>query len=791
MSFSSGFIPVIPVKNLILFPEIGMPLRVGRERSLKALKKSLRDQRWLVILTQKDANSSADSFDGLYQTGTLCKIESHKQETDGNYNLFIKAHQRVRVIKMQDKDGFFEALVEPIETTNPLDLATRLAMSESIKSLANEVLELLPGDTQKVSEWLNSLQDLEVITNVCGAHAEFSIQDKQSLLEISDERERAMKLLSLLQNLKERLKIQNDLRNKLSENFSQNQKENILREQMRVIREELGEGDSDKDYSKLKEKIIAAKLPEEANELAMNQLKRLNTVPSSSPEHQMIRTHLELMADLPWSKSSEQKEINLDLAEKILNEDHFGLDKIKKRILQHLAVMKLRKTKQGSIMLFVGPPGVGKTSLGKSIAKALGKKYVRVSIGGIRDDAEIRGHRRTYIGALPGRIISGIKKAQENDPVFILDEIDKLSRGFSGDPASALLEVLDPEQNDTFQDHYLDTAFDLSKVFFIATANSLESIPLPLLDRMEVIDLTGYTIEEKRQIAKRYLWPKQLEEHGIAMDALTISDAALTKLMVHYTREAGVRDLQRKIATICKHMSLSLARGTKESTLVDVENLEDIFGQERFNSDMIESVLPAGVVTGLAWTPVGGDILFIESASMPGNGQLVVTGQLGEVMQESVKIALSLLKSRLHLVDPLLDLSKKDIHVHVPAGAIPKDGPSAGVTMLTSLASMLLKKPVNPKLAMTGEISLRGSVLPVGGIKEKVIAAHRSGVKEIIMSEKNERDLKEVPEDIRKGLEFTFVSNIDEVLMKALGLDLKSVVPESSSTSNATTIARD
>jgi len=455
-----------------------------------------------------------------------------------------------------------------------------------------------------------------------------------------------------------------------------------------------------------------------------------------------------------------------------LNEDHYGLEKIKTRILQHLAVMKLRKTHQGSILLFVGPPGVGKTSLGKSIARALGKKYVRVSLGGVRDDAEIRGHRRTYIGALPGRIISAIKKAGENDPVFILDEIDKLTRGFGGDPAAAMLEVLDPEQNNTFQDHYLDTPFDLSKVFFIATANSLEGIPGPLLDRMEVVELSGYTSDEKKQIALRYLWPKQLREHGLSDDSLRITDDAIMALLSHYTREAGVRDLQRKIATICKFMSLKLIKTQERPLTVDVKDLDEILGSERYSSDMIESLLPPGVVTGLAWTPVGGDILFVESAQMKGTGQLLLTGQLGEVMQESAKIALTLLKSRLPVIDPLLDFSKKDIHVHVPAGAIPKDGPSAGVTMLTSMASLLLNKPVDPKMAMTGEVSLRGSVLPVGGIKEKVIAAHRAGVREVILCKKNEKDLKEIPQEIRKDIHFYFVDNVNEVLKITLGIDL-------------------
>ncbi|MGZ3772279.1 MAG: endopeptidase La [Bdellovibrio sp.] len=772
MSYISGFVPVIPLKNSVLFPEISMPIRVGRERSIAALQKAIHDNHWIVLLTQKNSHRPVEKIDDLFAVGVLAKVESHRVDDDGSYNVFVKALQRVRVVQSRNIEGFFEVQSEAIEDRGVIDKKTEDALLSSLRGLSEEVLDLLPGNIQQVKDVLAEIEDLSTLVNMCAAYADIAVNEKQEILEIDILRDRTLKLLDRLQELKERLKIQRGIRDKLNENFQQNQKEAILREQMRVIREELGEGDGENITVKLKERIEKAGLPEEALTLALNQLKRLENSTSASPEYQMIRTHLEFMLDLPWSKSSPQQEIDIEKAEQILNEDHYGLDKIKGRILQHLAVMKLRKTHQGSILLFVGPPGVGKTSLGKSIARALGKKYVRVSLGGVRDDAEIRGHRRTYIGALPGRIINGIKKAGENDPVFILDEIDKLTRGFGGDPASAMLEVLDPEQNNTFQDHYLDTPFDLSKVFFIATANSLEGIPLPLLDRMEVVEITGYTMEEKKQIAQKYLWPKQLREHGLDESSLKITDEAMMKLLTHYTREAGVRDLQRKIATICKFMSLKLVRSQDTSQTVTEKDLDEIFGGERFQSDMIESLLPPGVVTGLAWTPVGGDILFVESAQMTGTGQLLLTGQLGEVMQESAKIALSLLKSRLPIIDPLLDFSKKDIHIHVPAGAIPKDGPSAGVTMLTSIASMLLNKPVDPKLAMTGEISLRGTVLPVGGIKEKVIAAHRAGVREIILCLKNQKDLRDVPQEIIRDIQFSFVSSVNEVLKIAIDVEL-------------------
>jgi ATP-dependent Lon protease len=774
MSLNLGFTPVIPLRNTVLFPQVTMPLRVGRERSIAALQKALAENHWIVLLTQKNPDSPAENIEDLYQIGTLAKIESFRMDEDGSYSVFAKAHQRIRVTESHVKNGFFEVKTESMDDVGELDTKTQQALFESLRQLSDELLRLIPGNTRPVHDAIHEIHDLPTLANVCAAYADISTEEKQNILEVTHLKDRALKLLDSMQGLKERLKVQKGIREKMTENLQQGQKESILREQMRVIKEELGEGEGDDVNEKFKERIAKADMPPEALELAQNQLKRLENSSSASPEYQMIRTHLELMTSLPWNQSAAQQEIDVDAAEKILNEDHFGLDRIKKRILQHLAVMKLRKSTQGSILLFVGPPGVGKTSLGKSIARALGKKYVRVALGGVRDDAEIRGHRRTYIGALPGRIIAGIKKAGENDPVFILDEIDKLTRGYGGDPASAMLEVLDPEQNNNFQDHYLDTPFDLSKVFFIATANSLEGIPLPLLDRMEVVDLTGYTLEEKKQIAKKYLWPKQIKEHGLDENTLKLTDEALDQLLTRYTREAGVRDLQRKIASICKFMSLKIVKSEGTTLTVDTKDLEDIFGSERYSSDLIESVLPPGVVTGLAWTPVGGDILFIESAEMRGQGQLLITGQLGEVMQESAKIALSLLKSRLPLIDPLIDFSKKDIHIHVPAGAIPKDGPSAGVTMLTSLASLLLHKPVDPKMAMTGEISLRGSVMPVGGIKEKIIAAHRAGVKDVILCKKNEKDLKEIPEEIRKELSFHFVEDVNEVIKVALGIELPS-----------------
>jgi ATP-dependent Lon protease len=516
-------------------------------------------------------------------------------------------------------------------------------------------------------------------------------------------------------------------------------------------------------------------MPPDAQKVALDELHRMESMGNNAPEAHMIRNYLDLLVALPWPKSpSESNFENLDLefAKKTLDQDHYGLEKIKKRVLQHLAVMKLKKSNRGQILLLVGPPGVGKTSLGQSIAKAMGRKFVRGSLGGVRDDAEIRGHRRTYIGSMPGRIIQGIKRAGENNPVFMLDEIDKLGRGFQGDPSSALLEVLDPEQNATFLDHYLDVPFDLSHVFFIATANSLDTIPGPLLDRMEIIDLSGYTTSEKLHIARNHLIPKQWAEHGIDLKQLVLSDEALLRVIHAYTREAGVRDLQRKIATLCRAMAERiLAQDAVLPVRIEIQDIEEILGQERFLHEVAERINPPGVATGLAWTPQGGEILFIEANLMPGKGNLIVTGQLGDVMKESTQIALSLVRSRLAHAIPHFEFAQKDIHVHVPAGAIPKDGPSAGITMLTTIASLLTGRSVDSKLAMTGEITLRGAVMPVGGIKEKVIAAHRAGIERIILSKRNQKDLKEVPEETRAALKFEFVENASEVLKLALNLD--------------------
>jgi ATP-dependent Lon protease len=736
-----------------------------------------------VVSEKVDTEGRDVSSKDLYSVGTLSKIDKLRGDAKEGYQILLRGVSRYRVNTFEDNESHIWADGDVWKEISDDDQSTHQALLVSLKTLAKEILDLLPSDTRQLSELVEGIEDLSFLAYLCASNLEIEKSLKQEILETRAVRDRVLLLLGILQKFKNSLEVQSEIREKLSHKMGKLQREAILREQLKTIREELGEsegqglgglgGTANKD--EYRKKIEDAAMPEAVQKVALEELNRLEAVGNGSPETHVIRNYLDLLCVLPWSKPSAVMSFeNLDLtsARQILDRDHYGLELIKKRVLQHLAVMKLKKSGRGQILLFVGPPGVGKTSLGQSIAKALGRKFVRGSLGGVRDDAEIRGHRRTYIGAMPGRIIQGIKRAGENNPVFMLDEIDKLGRGFQGDPSAALLEVLDPEQNNTFLDHYLDVPFDLSKVFFIATANSLDSIPAPLLDRMEVVELSGYTTAEKVHIAKNHLIPKQLEEHGLTSEQLVFSDESVLKVIHSYTREAGVRDLQRKIATFCRSLAESvLAPDTKLPVRVELESLEEILGAERFIHEVAERLNPPGVATGLAWTPQGGEILFIEANLMPGKGQLILTGQLGEVMKESTQIALSLVRSRLAHLIPGFEFEKKDIHVHVPAGAIPKDGPSAGITMLTTIASLLTGRSVDSKLAMSGEVTLRGAVMPVGGIKEKVIAAHRAGIERVILSKRNEKDLKEVPEEVKSALKFEFVDTATQVLNLALGLN--------------------
>jgi ATP-dependent Lon protease len=778
-------LPVIPSRNVVIFPGSTVPLRVGRAKSKMAIERASKEQNQIILLAQRSEQVETDpKTDELYKIGTLCKIERVLGTSDHGYQVLLRGVARVEVTKFEDLADVLNAEIEEVPDRNDLDEQTSKALLETTKTLAQEILTLIPGDTRQVEHLVDAISELPLLANLCAENLQVPLPKKQSLLEKISLKERVLELLQLMQNQKEFLSLQGEIREKLSSKMGKQQRESILREQLRAIQDELGEGSETKDADYQK-KIADAQMPEDVRKIAVAEAKKLESTNTNSPEHSVIRNYLDLLCAMPWSVSGEET-LDIEAARKSLDADHYGLEQIKKRIIQHLAVMKLKKDGKGSILLLVGPPGVGKTSLGQSIAKATGRKFVRASLGGVRDDSDIRGHRRTYIGAMPGRIVQGIKRAGVNNPVLMLDEIDKLGRGFAGDPAAALLEVLDPEQNATFADHYLDVPFDLSKVFFIATANSLESIPGPLLDRMEVIEVAGYTSAEKLHIARNHLLPKQLLEHGMSAEQMTLSDEAILKIINSYTREAGVRELQRLITAVCRGTSEKVvaADAAELPIKVGASELDDILGQEKYIHEVAERLVPPGVVTGLAWTPRGGEILFVESSLMPGSGRLTLTGQLGDVMKESAQIALSLLRSNLPAIVPGFEYEKRDIHVHVPAGAIPKDGPSAGVTMLTALASLFSGIVVSPKLAMTGEITLRGAVTPVGGIKEKVLGAHRAGIERIILSKRNERDLKDVPDEIKSQIKFEFVETVPELLKAALGLEASPTPVEGNHTTS-------
>ena len=802
-------LPVLALRNLVLFPGTTVPIRVGRAQSMAAIR-ALRNEnsgvsgnapsadgqvlgQLIAVLQKPQEQKEHISPDELHSTGVLVQVERVRGNEKDGFQLVVRGLERVRVRQVFESAGALRAIAEPIREETDADPATTRALLDSVKTLAKQILEFLPSGSDQMVTLVDGISDLDFLVNIVAANIEITTEQKQELLEQADLKQRALRLLDLMGHVRDELKVRTEIRDKMTTKLGKNQREAILREQMKAIQEELHDTDEEgvpksDDYKK---KIDDAGMPPEVKKVALDELRRLDSLGQQSPETHVIRNYLDLLVAMPWKTDADDPSLNpIDLkkSREVLDADHYGLDKIKKRLIEHLATMKLKEGGRGLILLFTGPPGVGKTSLGQSIAKSLGRKFVRVSLGGVRDDAEVRGHRRTYVGAMPGRIIQGIKRAGSMNPVFLLDEIDKLGRGFQGDPAAALLEVLDPEQNGTFTDHYMDVPYDLSKVLFIATANSLETIPGPLLDRMEVIELSGYTTAEKHHIAKAHLLPKQLEEHGIKPGQMEVTDEALHQIISHYTREAGVRDLQRKLAGISRAATTKIVEGAAEGNAeateaapvkvtIDLDAVEEALGPVRFDHEVTEKQTPPGVVTGLAWTPVGGEILFIESALMPGNGKLTLTGQLGDVMKESAQIALTLIRSRLPQVSASLAFDKKDLHIHVPAGAIPKDGPSAGIAMLTCIASLFTGRPVDSKTAMTGEVTLRGAVTPVGGIKEKVMAAHRAGVTKVILARKNEKDLRDVPEEVKSKMQFVVVDDVADVLRFALGLDIPAMDP--------------
>jgi len=761
-------IALIPVRNLVLFPGMILPLSVGREGSVAAAQQAIRSERPIGILLQKEGEKEDPSGEDLNPVGTVAQILRVIATPDGSHHVICQGMQRFVIKEHLTGYPFLAARIERVNDGEEAshDIEARFIQ---LKKRAHEALELLPQAPPELGNALQAFTSPGGLADMVGGFMDIKPAEKQELLSTFNIRQRLDLVLDHLVKRIEVLRLSKEIDDRTKASVDKRQREFMLREQLKSIQTELGEGEeaSQAELAELEKAIDEAHMPPEVETHTRKELKRLARMPESSGEYSMARSYLDWLVELPWSKLS-QGEIDLNAARQILEEDHFGLEKIKRRILEYLAVRKLNPDGHGAILCFVGPPGVGKTSLGQSIAKAMGRKFVRVALGGVHDESEIRGHRRTYIGSLPGNIIQAIKKAGTRDCVVLLDEIDKLSRSGHGDPSSAMLEVLDPAQNVSFRDAYLGVPFDLSKVVFLCTANMLDTVPGPLRDRMEIIELPGYTAEEKLEIAKRYLVKRQLREHGLKASQCVLPDATLRRLIAHYTREAGVRNLEREIGALCRHAAVQVAEAARKRTL-SVKNVGEILGPPKFENEVAARTSVPGVATGLAWTPAGGDILFIEASRTPGSGRLILTGQLGDVMKESAQAALTLVKS--HAETLRIDagmLDKSDIHVHIPAGAIPKDGPSAGVALYLCLASLLTNRTVRHDTAMTGEISLRGLVLPVGGIKEKVLAALRAGIKRVMLPKRNEKDLRDVPAEARDQMEFIFLENVETALKSAL-----------------------
>lgn len=759
-------LPVLPVRDVVIFPFMIVPLFVGRERSINAVDAALSKDRLIFATTQKDIAKEDPEPEDLNLKGCVCMIMRMLKLPDGRVKILVQGLSRGRVKEYTQTKPSFIAEVEQLGELPVAEVPIEVeAMMRTIKDQLERLATLGKTVFQEVMMVLDSITDPGRMADLVASNLGLKVEEGQTILEVDDPITRLKKVSELLTREIQVSQMQAKIQSQAKEEMDRTQREYFLREQMRAIKSELGDmEETAEEIDELRDKLKKAKMPSEVEKEAFKQLDRLEMMHPDAAEAAITRTYLEWLADLPWSKGTKDT-LDINKAKKILNEDHYDLDKVKERILEYLAVRKLQTKTKGPILCFVGPPGVGKTSLGKSIAKAMGRKFVRISLGGIKDEAEIRGHRRTYVGALPGRIIQGIKQAGTNNPVFMMDEIDKIGMDFRGDPSSALLEVLDPEQNNAFSDHYLGVPFDLSKVMFITTANMSDPIPDPLLDRMELIRLPGYTEEEKMEIAKKYIIPRQIREHGITQRLFSLPDDTLRKVISEYTREAGLRNLEREIATLCRKVARRVAEGRKTSTNITTRILHNYLGVTRFLPEAEQEKDEIGVATGLAWTPVGGEMLYIEATIMKGRGQLTLTGHLGDVMKESAQAALSYARSRASEFDLAPDFYKNiDIHIHVPSGAIPKDGPSAGITMAVALISALTKTPVSKDVAMTGEITLRGRVLPVGGIKDKCLAALRAKIKTVIIPDRNKKDLKEIPKEMRSELKFITVSHMDDVL---------------------------
>lgn len=759
-------VPVLALRDTVVYPHMVTALAVNSKKELLLLNDVLASNRFLALVAQKDRNIDDPPIDGLYDIASHAVVLQMLKMPDGSARILVQGLKRIRFKRFTQKKPYFKVRVEGLEETNNDNNDVELkALTQNISDQFKQMMSLVPSIPEELKIAIMNIEKPGRLADLVASHLNISVKEKQEVLEMLDVKERLQKIHTLITRESEVLKLATKIQSQVKIELDKTQREYYLRQQLKAIQEELGQGDDRSiEINELKNKLSEARLPEEAQKEADRELNRLAKMSPISAEYTVARTFLDWIISLPWSITTED---NLDIisAEKILNEDHYNLKKVKERILEYLSVLKLKKDMKGPILCFVGPPGTGKTSIGKSIARAIGRKFVRISLGGIRDEAEIRGHRRTYIGALPGRIIQGLKRAGSRNPVFMLDEIDKLGTDFRGDPSSALLEVLDPEQNHLFSDHYLDVAFDLSKVMFITTANLLDPIPPALRDRLEVLELPGYTEEEKITIAKEFLIPKQIKEHGLTKDNISIEDDTIKKIISDYTHEAGLRNLEREISSICRKCAKRIAGEGVKRVDVMVDKLIEMLGPVKFFPEVAERTSIPGVATGLAWTQSGGEILFIESTLMDGTGKLNLTGHLGDVMKESAQAAMSYVRARSkELKIAKYDFNKYDFHIHIPAGAIPKDGPSAGVTMAMSLISLLKEESIRPTVAMTGEITLRGHILPVGGIKEKVLAAKRAGIKTVILPKRNEKDLWEIPDGTKSDLEFEFVEKLDDLL---------------------------
>ena len=769
-----NILPILPLRNTVLFPGVIIPITIGRDRSIKLIKETYKRDKIIGVLSQKDATIEMPEVSDLNTVGTVAHILKMLRMPDGNITAIIQGRKRFELGEMMQEEPYYKASVTELVEAKPSKSDKEFkALVDSVKDLALNIIELSPNIPTEATIAIKNIESASFLINFVSSNMNISLKEKQNLLENTDLFDRANKALSLLTKELQMLEMKNEIQSKVKTDLDQQQREYYLQQQMKAIQQELGGAGSEKEVEEMRKQSLKKKWNKEVSEEFDKGLKKLQRMNPSMADFSVQRSYLELMLELPWNEFTEDK-FDLKRAKSILDRDHFGLDKVKERIIEHLAVLKLKGDMKSPILCLYGPPGVGKTSLGRSIAESLDRKYVRVSLGGLRDEAEIRGHRRTYIGAMPGRIIKSVKKANSSNPVFVLDEIDKVTRDMHGDPSSALLEVLDPEQNNSFHDNYLELGFDLSKILFVATANSLSTIQPALRDRMEIIEINGYTIEEKVEIAKRHLLPKQIKEHGLKKKDIQLSDTVLEKIVDGYTRESGVRGLDKKIAKVVRFVAKSVAMEESYDAKITLERLEKILGPSSFDRDKSIDNDVAGVVTGLAWTSVGGDILFIESTLSKGKGQMTITGNLGKVMKESSTISLEYLKSHSEEYGISNDVfSNWNTHVHVPEGATPKDGPSAGVTMFTSLVSSFTGRKVKSNLAMTGEITLRGTVLPVGGIKEKILAAKRSGIKEIVLCDANRKDILDIEKKYLKGLKFHYVRKMNEVIEIAL---LKSKV---------------